>query len=390
MRPAAMTFKRTYIISMLVGLCLALGFAGGYLVRDRLFVRSDQYPLFGEAYDILDKHGLKPIPTEPLLEYSMIRGVLGAYQDPYTIFVEPAQHELESDALQGSFGGIGVQLIRDAGGQIILNPFPDSPAQLAGVREGDILVAVDDLLMSPELSMEAIQAALRGQVGQIVLVKLQRPPELNQYEYKISRAEFSIPSVTWRIDVDHAGLGIVEVNLISASTPDEVQEAVMDLQSRGATAFIMDLRNNSGGLLAAGVDIARLFLDSGVVMEHQYRDQKIETFRVEKPGPFIQLPLVLLVNENTASAAEIIAGALKAHGRATIIGMPTYGKDSIQLVFSLKDGSSLHVTAAQWWIPGLEPPIGEGGLQPDIQIAGEIDPNQSDPAVKAAADVLSR
>jgi carboxyl-terminal processing protease len=152
----------------------------------------------------------------------------------------------------------------------------------------------------------------------------------------------------------------------------------------------MDLRNNAGGLLSAGVDIARMFLQSGVVMKHQYRDQEVETYHVEKPGQFVQLPLVVLVNENTASAAEIIAGALKVHQRATIIGMPTYGKDSIQLVFSLNDGSSLHVTAAHWWIPGLDPPIGEGGLQPDIQIPGGTDPNKGDPVLSAAAEALLR
>ena len=377
------------MISMLIGLCLTIGFAGGYLARDRIFARSDPFPLFGEAFDILDTHGLKPVPTEPGLQYSMIRGVLEAYQDPYTIFVEPSQHELESNTLQGNFGGIGVQLTRDEMGRVVLYPFPDSPAKLAGIRDGDFLISVDDLLITVELPMDAVQAALRGQVGQIVLVKVQRSTDSTQYEYKITRQEFSIPSVTWHVDMDNASLGIIEINMIAASTPDEVRKAIEDLQSRDATAFILDLRNNAGGLLSAGVDIARLFLKSGIVMEHQYRDMEVETFSVDKPGPFIQLPLVVLINENTASAAEIIAGALKAHQRATMIGRPTYGKDSIQLVFSLKDGSSLHVTAARWWIPGLDPPIGAGGLQPDIQVSGEGNPNQRDPFLKEAAKVLT-
>jgi carboxyl-terminal processing protease len=178
--------------------------------------------------------------------------------------------------------------------------------------------------------------------------------------------------------------------VIAASTPGEVEKAVNDLWQRQAQAYVLDLRNNFGGLLSAGVDIARLFLMEGVVMEHRYRDQDVEVFQVERPGPFVDLPLAVLVNENTASAAEIIAGALQVHQRAQIIGTPTYGKDTIQLVFELKDGSSLHVTSAQWWIPGLNPPIGESGLQPDIIVAQAPDPDQPDAVVKAAADALFR
>jgi carboxyl-terminal processing protease len=133
-----------------------------------------------------------------------------------------------------------------------------------------------------------------------------------------------------------------------------------------------------------------LFLREGVIIEHQYRDQGVEVFRVERPGAFVDLPLVVIVNENTASAAEIIAGALKVHRRAQIIGAQTYGKDTIQLVFDLKDGSSLHVTSARWWIPGLEPPIGEGGLQPDIPAATMPDQSGVDAAIQIAAQALLR
>jgi carboxyl-terminal processing protease len=133
-----------------------------------------------------------------------------------------------------------------------------------------------------------------------------------------------------------------------------------------------------------------LFLREGVIIEHRYRDKGVEAYRVEHPGPFVDLPLVVIVNENTASAAEIIAGSLKVHSRAQIVGTQTYGKDTIQLVFDLKDGSSLHVTAARWWIPGLEPPIGEGGLQPDILAATTPDQSGVDAAIQIAAQALMR
>jgi carboxyl-terminal processing protease len=123
-------------------------------------------------------------------------------------------------------------------------------------------------------------------------------------------------------------------------------------------------------------------------MANQYRDESVEEFYIKEPGSYSEIPLVVLVNENTASAAEIIAGALKVHNRAKIVGVSTYGKDSIQLVFDLKDGSSLHVTAAQWWIPGLTPPVSEGGLQPDVMIEQSPDPNDPDRQLQAAVKTL--
>jgi carboxyl-terminal processing protease len=385
-----MDFKRSFLITFLVGIFTSLGFAGGYLARERWDFSQDVFPILVQAYNIVRDHGLKPLPPGSAMEYGMIRGMMQSYNDPYSIFVEPAQHELESNALQGSFGGIGVRLSRDADGNVILYPYPDNPASRAGVQDGDHLTAVNDLEITPEITMDDIQAALRGPVGQSVRVFIIRPPVLSPLELTIKRAEIALPSVAWHLDADEPEVGIIEINLIAASTVEEVENAVEDLRNHQARYFALDLRNNFGGLLTAGVEIARLFLREGVIIEHQYRDQGVEVFRVERPGAFVDLPLVVIVNENTASAAEIIAGALKVHRRAQIIGAQTYGKDTIQLVFDLKDGSSLHVTSARWWIPGLEPPIGEGGLQPDIPAATMPDQSGVDAAIQIAAQALLR
>lgn len=385
-----MDFKRSFLVTFLVGIFTSLGFAGGYLARERWDFSRDNFPIFTQAFNIVRDHGLKPLPPGSEIEYGMIRGMMQSYDDPYSIFVEPAQHELETNALQGSFGGIGVRLSRDADANVILYPYKDSPAADAGIQDGDHLVAVDDLVITAELSMDSIQAALRGPVGQSVRVSISRLAGLNSLEFKIKRAEFPLPSVTWHLNADQPEVGVLEINLIAANTVDEVKSAIEDLQSRQARFYVLDLRNNYGGLLTAGVDIARLFLKDGVIIDHRYRDQSVEEYRVERPGPFINLPMAVIVNENTASAAEIIAGAIKVHHRAQIIGAPTYGKDTIQLVFDLKDGSSLHVTAARWWIPGLEPPVGEGGLQPDIPAVTTPDQKGVDAAIQAAVQALLR
>lgn len=381
-----MKFKRAYFYTLGIILFATVGFAAGYTVKSLTGDGLAAMTILSQVYNILDSHGWKTLPEAPALEYGMIRGMLQAYDDPYTIFVEPVEHELQSDTLQGSFGGIGVRLGRDADGNHVLFPFPGSPAEQAGIIEGDRLLAVAGIIVTPETPLETIQAALRGPVGEWVQVEISRPPDFSKQDIKIKRSEIPLPSVTWHIDPDQPKLGVIEVNVIASSTPDEVKSAVADMAERGADMFVLDLRDNYGGLLTAGVDTARLFLSEGEILQQQYRDQDIETFRVEKPGALVDIPLAVLVNQNTASAAEIIAGSLQANKRAELIGMPTYGKDSIQLVFDLSDGSSLHVTAAQWWIPGLDQPL-SNGLQPDVLVESSSDEGP-DPMILAASQSL--
>jgi carboxyl-terminal processing protease len=250
------------------------------------------------------------------------------------------------------------------------------------------LIKAGELHIGAETTDEQVQAALRGPVGERIMISIARAPDFLPVELSIKRAEIPLPSVTWHLDPDAPSVGLIEVNVIAASTPGEVEKAVADLSQRGATAYIFDLRDNFGGLLDAGVDTARLFLTDGVVIEQQYKGREVEVFEVEKAGALAEIPLAILVNENTASAAEIIAGAMKAQGRAKLIGKPTYGKDTIQLVFDLQDGSSLHVTSAHWWVPGLAHMLQGSGVEPDVFIESLPETSGPDPVARAAADLL--
>jgi carboxyl-terminal processing protease len=379
-----MTFRRSFLISFTALLLLAASFAAGYLARDWSDPALGHFPVLDRAYRILVDHGLKDLPASQELEYGMIRGLLQAYDEPYTTFVEPPEHELETYTLQGSYGGIGASLGRDDDGFWIVFPFPESPARISGLDDGDRLIEVDGLTITPETGQNALLSAVRGPVGKKVRIVAGRAPDYEPFEVQIARAEFPIPSVAWHLDPGEARVGVIRINLIAASTAEEIKKAVADLQSQGATHFVLDLRNNPGGLLNAGVEIARLFLQDGIVLEQQYRGQKVESFRVDRPGPLADIPLVVVINGGSASAAEIIAGAIQARGRAIVLGSASYGKDSIQLVFDLPDGSSLHVTAARWWIPGLQEPLGGAGIQPDLQIQMTDEHNGPDPALVAA------
>jgi carboxyl-terminal processing protease len=379
-----MLFRRSFLITFGALLLLSAAFTSGYWFRTNQETGLNRFPLLNAAYEILEKNGLKSVPAHPDLEYGMIRGMLQTYDDPYTIFVEPVQHELESNALQGSFGGIGVSLGHDSQGFYVLFPFADSPAAKAGIQDGDRLLAVGDLAIDPQTPLDQVQSSIRGPAGQDVRLTIGRPPDYKPLQISIRRAQIPEPSVTWHIEPLDPRLGVIAVNLIASSTRDEIQRAVQDLQARHAAYFVLDLRNNPGGLLSAGVDIARLFLKNGLIMQQQYKGKGVETFRADTPGPLDAIPLVVLVNHNSASAAEIIAGALKVNQRARLIGEPTFGKDTIQLVFDLQDGSSLHVTSAHWWIPGLDPPLSGNGLQPDISISPDSGNAASDPYIQAA------
>jgi carboxyl-terminal processing protease len=378
---------RTLTFTLLAILLVVVSFIAGYVYHERL-ISNVNLSLLTEAYSILLEHGLKDPPPPPALEYGMIRGMLQAYDDPYTTFVEPPQNELQTNALEGRFGGVGVQLITDSQGFWALVPFPDSPASKAGIKEGDRLLAVDNLAISQQTPVDTVQSAIRGRVGEKVRLTVGRAPDYEPLIFDVKREEIPLPSVTWYLDLDQPSIGVIKVNLIAASTPEEIQNAVEDLNQRGAEYFILDLRDNPGGYLTAGVDIARLFLNDGIVMQQQYRQKDVETFKVSKPGPLSEIPLAVLINHGSASAAEIAAGALQAQKRAPLVGAPSFGKDTVQLVFTLEDDSSLRVTAAHWWIPDLHTQIGGNGLQPDIPVDPGDPSTTTDPFLQAAIQYL--
>ena len=359
---------RYLLIFLLVAAGFVSAFLSGYFLRSFIDSRSNEFLVLNQAYSILLDHAYLDLPESKSLEYGMIRGMLQASGDPYAIFQEPVQHELESNSLQGSFGGIGLELTRNQDGDILVYPIVGSPAHHAGIQDGDQLISVDDLNLSPETPFDDIKAAIRGPVGDIVKISVIRNPDDTHLDFPIRRAQIHLPSVTWHIAPDNPTIGIINVHIIAESTSEEIQKAIKEMQGKGSNLFILDLRDNGGGLLTAGVDIAKLFLENGSILEQQYRGKKVETFDVKSPGQFFDLPLILLINHNTASAAEIVAGAIQVDDRALLVGQPTFGKDSIQLIFNLQDDSSLHVTAAKWWIPGLSPALTDIGLQPDIAI----------------------
>jgi carboxyl-terminal processing protease len=361
-------FRRISIV-----LLVLLAFSGGYIARDLTVVSAQEegrFPLLDEAVSYVEQYFVKDKPDQKTQEYALIRSYLSTLGDPNTFFIEPAVAASESDALAGRYGGIGADVQRNERGEFVLYPFPDSSAEKEGIRDGDIILSINAIPVDLSSSLDEIRQALRGELvegaGVTLVVRNQADAEDTQRMYFVPFAEVLVPSVTWRTLFEAPELGYINVQRFTSRTPEEFGTAVAELNAVGVRGVVLDLRNNAGGLLQESLEIADQFFDGGVLsIETRVGG---ETIKEDQPGGLlVDLPLVVLVNHNTASAAEIVAGAIQARGRGILVGQQTYGKGSIQSIFTLADQSSIHVTVALWFTPDGSP-LDSIGLTPDISM----------------------
>lgn len=363
------------------GFAYVAGFAGGL----RSAHEADQYPLLSQVRDLLEQYHLGGLPSNTILEYGAIRGALNTLKDPYSIFLEPPSQELETQSLQGEFGGVGVNIRRDAAGRVVMSPFPDYPAIQAGIQDNDQLISVDDHTIQADTTIDSISAWVRGPIDSKVRIGFSRSGGPVQIA-NLTRVKVEIPSVTGRILDQDTTIGLLAISRFSDKTASEVQAEIRKLSTLGARRLVLDLRDNGGGLLDSGINTASLFLNGGVVMYEDQQGQPEKTYAASAAGEFKDLPLAIIVNHGTASAAEIVAGALRDRGRAPLIGQATFGKGSVQLIFELADHSSVHITTARWFTPNRAK-IDGVGLKPDYL----VDPgtNGTDPEVEEAIRFLA-
>ncbi len=362
---------------IVLGFFLVAVFLAGFFFREGLTVVSpglaladppEEYTILAEVHALLDAHYLRELPDQTTLEYAAIRGMLGTLNDPYTFFVDPPVARSESDVLAGQYGGIGVLVQHAADGNFELYPFTDSPAAQAGIEDGDILLAIDEWVIEPAARIDVIDQAMRGEVGNGngVTLRLRQRSTGEEAVIAVEFAVIAVPSVVWRPLVQNPRIGYVQVLRFTSRTPDELRTALQELQELELDGWIVDVRNNSGGLLQEAIQVADEFLDGGIIVYEQTRTEE-KDYEASSGGLGITLPMVVLVNHGTASAAELVAGALQDQERATVIGQSTYGKGSVQLIFPLTDGSSMHVTSAEWFTPNRIA-LERNGLEPDVSM----------------------
>jgi carboxyl-terminal processing protease len=380
---------------ILLGFGLLGAFLMGFLLRGNLVGASsgaeERYLLLYEVQDLITQHYLRPLPDQVELEYSAIQGMVGALQDPYTFFNPPPVARSESDALAGQYGGIGVDVQYAADGRFVLYPYADTPAAEAGIEDGDVLLAAAGQEILAGTSLDEVRQLLRGEVseGNGVRVRLLKHTTGEVREYEVMFAMIAVPSVVWRMLLEEPRFGYIQINLFTSRTPEEVRNAVAELSDLSAEALILDLRNNPGGLLQESVDTADVFLADGIIY-YEHTQDTVRERAAQNDGLEPALPVIVLVNQRTASAAELVAGALQENGQALVIGQTTTGKGSVQLIFPLSDGSSIHVTSAEWFTPD-HGPLDGNGLQPDIPMIPADDGRdvELDEAVRHLRDSLA-
>ena len=348
--------------------------------------QDEQWELFLQVWEIVSQEFYKqPIDQDAMMR-GAIRGMLDTLGDPHTTLLDPSVSQRAREQTRQKFQGIGARIDERDGQILIHSVFNDSPAQGAGLKSGDIIMAVDGTQIEGD-TVEHTALRIRGQAGTDVVLTIKRGDE-EPFDVTITRAEVVIPSLT--TETLSGNVGYIRLWSFGALTADELHTTLESLIDDEAPGLILDLRDNPGGLLGTAIRVTSEFLDRGTVVLYEEQAQQQRPYRVRTSGVARNIPLVVLVNERSASASEIVAGALSHYGRAVIIGERTYGKGTVQLPHDLSDGSQLRVTIARWLTPGRES-ISEIGIAPDIEIEADImDSLEEDAAVQRALKELAQ
>jgi carboxyl-terminal processing protease len=306
--------------------------------------------LFDDVMSHIADYYVDPLDERRLYDMA-IDGMVRELHDPYSVFLTGRNLRGLSEVTTGNYGGLGIQIEYRDNAVVVVAPLPDTPAERAGLITGDRIVEVDGQSTSRWNQDQAVQN-LRGPVGTQVTLKVQRPGVTDLLTFQVKRAEIHARSVRTAMMV--AGpVGYVELNPFSQESARELTAAIDSLKGAGMRSLILDLRGNPGGLLDEGIGVADLFLDPGqeVVSTRGRAEGATRRFQDQQPQRYPDLPIVVLVNGGSASASEIVAGALQDHDRALVIGQPTYGKGLVQTLFRLSNTAALKITTAKWYTP---------------------------------------
>lgn len=331
-----------------------------------------------EVIAIIRSDYLEEVSPSRLVE-GATKGIVEALGDPYSVYLEPATFKHLQEQIRGSFGGLGILVGMKDERLTVIKPFPGTPAGRAGIKPGDIIVKINDR-ETDGLDLETAVSLMRGPVGTTVKLTLMRPGG-KPLVLTLRREEISVPTVEEKLLPGK--IGYVAISQFTERTPGELHAVLGELQRQGVRGLILDLRDNPGGELQAAVRVADFFVPPGPVVYVDYRNGKDEVFSAS--GPRLGLPLVVLVNENSASAAEIVAAAIKETGSGKIVGTRTFGKGVVQSVYPLRNGAGLKLTTARYLTPEKHD-INKRGVEPDVRV--EQPPNSTADRQLAVAEQI--
>lgn len=299
--------------------------------------------------------------------YRALRQALELLNDPYTRFMDPKQYERLTSQTAGELSGVGMQLSLDEKTKsiVVVSPIKNSPAQAAGIQAGDQILEINGI-STQGMSVDDAAEKIRGNVGTQVEVRIKRAGQ-EEFNITLTRARIELEAVYYRLNTEgERKVGYIQLREFNSHAAEQMKEAMEELVEKQAEAFVLDLRGNPGGLLRSSIEIARMWMDDGMIVSTVDRDGESQEIRANRTA-ITTLPTVVLVDGNSASASEILAGAMKDNQRAVIMGDQTFGKALVQSVFSLSDGSGLAVTIAHYYTPnGTD--ISKKGVTPDVKL----------------------
>lgn len=321
---------------------------------------------FVEVFDRISSHYVEEVEDQKLLE-NAISGMLSNL-DPHSAYLPPENYEKVEEHTKGEFGGLGMEVGMEDGFVKVIAPIDDTPAQKAGIRAGDLIIKLDNKSVKGMDLTEAVKM-MRGEPGSKIVLTIMRQGEREPMVKELTRAVVKVKSIRQRmLEKD---LGYVRISQFQVRTGQDLQNAVRTLEKENKAplkGLVLDLRNNPGGVLNASVDVSDAFIDQGLIVYTEGRIQNSKMRFEAKKGDLLNgMPIVVLVNEGSASASEIVAGALQDHGRALIVGRTTFGKGSVQTLLPLNNGAAIKLTTALYYTPSGRS-IQAEGIKPDIEI----------------------
>lgn len=371
------THWRRLALAALITLALLTGFGAGMTLDRDAFIAHAQttttttgpdFNLITEAWNQIDRHYVDKSAeqTQPLT-YGAISGMVNALGDTgHSTFLTPQMVKSERQFTSGQFEGIGAQVESKDGHVVIVAPFDNSPAQRAGLHAGHVILKVNGSDMTGQ-SVEQVVSQILGPAGTEVALTILDPKTGKTFDVTITRARIAVNAVTWQA-LPGTTIAHVRVTAFSQGVGQQLKTALTDLQNQGMTAVILDLRNNPGGLLSEAVSVTSQFLSQGNVLLEKDAQDQITKIAVRSGGVATTIPLVVLVNKGSASASEIVAGALQDANRATLVGETTFGTGTVLTQFALSDGSALMLAIQEWLTPNGRV-IWHKGIVPDQTVS---------------------
>lgn len=348
---------------------------------------QDLFKPFWEAWQLVHSQYVEQPVDDTLLMQGAIRGMMDALGDPHSSYMDPKTYQEANSELEGSYEGIGAIVDTSGAYLTVISTFPASPAEQAGILSGDQIIALDNEDMTG-IDPELVRQRVKGPAGTSVELTIARAGETAPLEFNIKRARITVDSASGKMLDD--GMAYVQVTTFGENTTRELVSTLRTLMQQKPRGLILDLRDNGGGYLETAVEVVSQFQSSGVVLYEERGDGTKKSYEAIAGGLATEVPIVVLINEGTASASEITAGALQDRGRAVIVGVVSYGKGSVQNWVAISnDQGAVRITIARWLTPeGRQ--IEEQGLTPDVYVERTPEDRQAgrDPQLDAAVEVL--